>query len=326
MRRFLLRIFLPWAITLVALYLAFRSLEWAELYSHLTSANVWHISLAVGLTFLSYIFRAWRWEYFFAHKVMTLIQAWRVLILGFFMNNVLPARAGELVRAHAGSKVSGMTRTLILATIASERLADGLTLSLLFVIGTVIFYTPHLPIELSYVAFLFLAVAVGVGALLGSRNFLFSIIEKLNNKIDHKAADYTLSRVKIFINGLSPLYNPKKLPFIIFWSIFIWLIELRLFMSVGDAYGVTIPIQYFVVFLVTVNFSSLIPAAPGGIGVIEAVTSAVLVSVGVDRELALAMVITQHVIQYLVVGIPGAIILLTWKGQIASKEALAESA
>ena len=58
-------------------------------------------------------------------------------------------------------------------------------------------------------------------------------------------------------------------------------------------------IEFFVIFLVTVNFSSLIPAAPGGIGVIEAVTKAVLVSVGVDPELALALVITQHVMQYL---------------------------
>jgi len=50
--------------------------------------------------------------------------------------------------------------------------------------------------------------------------------------------------------------------------------------------------------------------------VIEAVTSAVLVSLGVEREHALTMVIAQHVTQYLVVGIPGALIMFNWKNTI----------
>ena len=68
--------------------------------------------------------------------------------------------------------------------------------------------------------------------------------------------------------------------------------------------------------MVAVNFSSLIPSAPGGIGVIEAVASAALVSIGVPRELALVMVLTQHVIQYIVVCIPGAIMTLSWRARL----------
>ena len=78
-------------------------------------------------------------------------------------------------------------------------------------------------------------------------------------------------------------------------------------------------IPFYVLFMVAVNFSSLIPAAPGGIGVIEAVVKTVLVSVGIDAELALAMVITQHIMQYLVVGIPGAAIMMTWRDKLQEK-------
>ena len=66
------------------------------------------------------------------------------------------------------------------------------------------------------------------------------------------------------------------------------------------------------------NFSSLIPSAPGAIGVIEAIASGVLISSGIDKELALPMVVTQHLIQYLMVGIPGIIVMLTWKKEIAA--------
>ena len=73
-------------------------------------------------------------------------------------------------------------------------------------------------------------------------------------------------------------------------------------------------------FLVAVNFSSLIPSAPGAIGVIEAVTTAVLMSLGVEKEHALSMVLTQHAIQYLVVGLPGVVMLFTWKKHIKDSE------
>ena len=42
-----------------------------------------------------------------------------------------------------------------------------------------------------------------------------------------------------------------------------------------------------------------------------------MVSIGIDPETALAMVITQHAIQYLVVGVPGGLSMLTWKQEIS---------
>jgi hypothetical protein len=51
--------------------------------------------------------------------------------------------------------------------------------------------------------------------------------------------------------------------------------------------------------------------------VIELVAKNVLLSVGVaSGELALSMVLTQHVIQYAVVGIPGAFLLTTIRSQV----------
>ena len=69
----------------------------------------------------------------------------------------------------------------------------------------------------------------------------------------------------------------------------------------------------------------MIPSAPAGVGVIELVASGVLVSLTVAgptgptvlaEHTAMAMVLTQHVMQFLVVGIPGVIALLLVKKQI----------
>src|SRR5690606_35874307 len=51
-----------------------------------------------------------------------------VVAVGFMANNVLPLRTGELVRSYALSRRYGVRKTAALATIAVERLFDGLTL------------------------------------------------------------------------------------------------------------------------------------------------------------------------------------------------------
>jgi uncharacterized protein (TIRG00374 family) len=242
-------------------------------------------------------------------------------MLGFFMNNVLPARAGELVRAHLGGKVTGQPRTLVLATVASERLADGLTISVMFATIILFFGRGHLDPEyaqnLMYVAYLFMTVAVGVILVISLRHWIFAWVDRLASALDHKASTYTLSRVQLFIEGLSPLCSPLRATKIALWSIVIWGIELGVFALVLEAFGSPLKLSGAVIFLAAVNFSSLVPAAPGGFGVIELVAKSVLMSLGVpSRELALSMVLTQHVIQYGVVGIPGAFLLATLRAQL----------
>jgi uncharacterized protein (TIRG00374 family) len=307
------RSYLPWVITILALYVTFRGVDFTSLLAHLKTADAIWISYAIFLTFISYILRAYRWEYFFINPNMRFVDAVRVLFLGFFMNNILPARAGELVRAHSGSQVTGETRTLVLATIASERLADGLTISLMFLIFAAGLGDPKLSHELFLVALAFGAAGISIIVMLYFRSYLFRLAEILNAKFQGKTFTYILDRLKIFLNGLTPLLTPSKLPGSIGLSIVIWCVELAVYYCIAQSYNSNLSLALCVLFMVAVNFSSLIPAAPGGIGVIELIASSVLVSVGVDKEHALTMVLTQHAIQYLVVGIPGLFILFFWK-------------
>ena len=321
MSRRSIKILFCWVITVLALYYAFHAAKWDELFDHIRNANKRYILFAFCLTIMSYFYRARRWQFLFPEKrSVSYITSAKVLILGFFMNNILPARAGEIVRAHMGSKATGMSRTLVLATIASERLLDGLAISLYFVIFSFGIGGSKISHELLYVAYLFAVATAGVGLVILFRNKIFRAIEALNDKLGHKAADYTLQRIKIFIDGLGPLFYKERFPIVSLWSLFIWLNELMVFTLVGLAYGVRMDLSFYVLFMVALNFSSLIPAAPGGIGVVEAVVKTVLVSVGIDPEVALAMVLTQHIMQYVVVGVPGAIIMFTWRDRIKQDE------
>jgi len=321
MKRLLLRIVIPWSVTAVALYLAFREVDWQLLWTHLRGAEPILVAGAILLTGISYLLRAARWPLLFPSTFLPYLSSLRVLMLGFFMNNVLPARAGELVRAHLGGKVTGQPRTLVLATVASERLADGLTISIMFATIILVFGRGHLDPQYSqnlmYVAYLFMAAAAGVIVVISLRKTIFAYADRLATKLNHRASTYTLSRVQLFIEGLSPLSSPGRAAKIGLWSVAIWGVELGVFALVLRAFDSPLHLSGAVIFLAAVNFSSLVPAAPGGFGVIELVAKSVLMSLGVEsRELALSMVLTQHVIQYGVVGIPGAFLLATLRAQL----------
>ncbi len=324
MKRFLTTVF-PWIITVAAIYYVCRDLDWQDLLEHAATGDLRLLGVAVLLTAVSYLLRSYRWLFLFPDHVLSLSQSIRVLFLGFFMNNILPARTGEFVRAHMGAKFSGQKRTLVLATIASERLTDGLTISLMFLVFCIGLGGERVSNGLLYVSYLFLSATAVLILLLILRTKVFQVAENLGGKFNNKYIDYAISRLKIFINGLSPLLTLKKLPFIVVLSAAIWCVELLVYVAVCNAFNNPLPLAQSVLFMVTVNFSSLIPSAPGAIGVIEAVTTAVLVSIGIPKELALSMVLSQHLIQYIVVAIPGLFTMLTWKASLKQLEQESEN-
>lgn len=270
------------------------------------------------------------------------------------MNNVLPARIGELVRAHVGGKAVKQSRALVLATIAGERLVDGLTISLFFALMftfsssaldlTIIhkaylcaeqlsntssqtlmpFFAPIIaPISvittatvkagdimygesIYFVAYLFLAAGVSTILLLLLRQRVFSALEHFGTIMPGHVSNYSIRRIRLFVHGLEPMLKIRKIIPIGAFSVSIWSIELVVFYLITQAFDQHLGLGGLSLFLAVVNFSSLIPAAPGGIGVIELLATMALTGIGVNAEAAFAMVLVQHIIQIVVVGVPGA--------------------
>jgi dolichyl-phosphate beta-glucosyltransferase len=303
------RVLLGFLVSLLCIWWVLHSVDVGQVIHLLKAVDLSWFFIAVAATFASYFMRSWRWPFFFSKKAPTLFESYQCLNAGFFMNNVLPARIGELVRAHLGGRVTKQSRSVVLATIAAERLADGLCISLFFV-GSA--YLASNSLEASkiqgvyWVSILFFIASVSTIILLLVRNKVFSYLERLGKIMPGHLSAFTLLRVRRFIEGLEPLLEPFRLIILSIFSLLVWSVEIFVYWCVVKAFGADLGLSEIVLFLTVVNFSSLIPAAPGGIGVIEAVATLVLTKVGVDKEVALSMVATQHLIQYAVVGFPGS--------------------
>jgi dolichyl-phosphate beta-glucosyltransferase len=269
--------------------------------------------LGAALMISGYLLRAARWPIW--ERSLTFWNSIRLILIGFMGNNILPARFGEVLRAHctAPKTSDDRGRTTALASIAAERVLDGLMLALLGFVGAAL-----CPIDrqlregLSLVSFAFVALALGLIFGIRSHHRLRRLIEGANRKFPGHVPAYVREKATQFIDGLLPLHEPGRIPRAIAVTAFIWTIEVASYYCFGLAIwrGMTVPIA--LLFAVAVNFASLVPLTIGGIGSIEAAAPLFLVSSGVPAyPAALAMVLLQHGAQYLFTTITGAIMYVT---------------
>ena len=128
-------------ISSVFLYLAFRKVDYSELWSALKEANYWYIIPNIILVILSMWMRAYRWRFMIDPiKKVGLSRLFSSVMIGFMANNVLPARLGEFVRAYSLGTKENISRSATFATIVIERIFDGF--SLLFILWLSLLLSP----------------------------------------------------------------------------------------------------------------------------------------------------------------------------------------
>ena len=102
-------------------------------------ANYWWVAASIPVYFAGAWFRAWRWKYLLRPLgEMRVAALYPIVIIGFMANNLVPARAGELVRAYVVGEQEKVSKMAALGTIAVDRVFDGITLlPFLLIVGAV---------------------------------------------------------------------------------------------------------------------------------------------------------------------------------------------
>jgi uncharacterized protein (TIRG00374 family) len=128
-----LNLIIGFSIVIIFSYIAFKNVSLEDLGKALRSVNYIYLLPAVLLVALTFLFRAIRWRYLTRSvKEVKTSHLFSPLMIGF-MGNVLPARAGEFVRAYMFSKQEEVSFSASFATIVVERLLDLLLFLLLLV-------------------------------------------------------------------------------------------------------------------------------------------------------------------------------------------------
>jgi uncharacterized protein (TIRG00374 family) len=257
-------------ISLVFLNLVFARVEWEAMLVALTRANYWMLLPSFALVVLSLFLRTWRWQWLLrAVGRVPFGPAFRAANIGIGANMVLPARAGEFLRAYALGRATGSSKTAVFATLVVERIFDGLTilLSLLVVVLLGVQSTDLKRIGIVGGVF-YLGALAGVSIFYFRQAWFASIIKRL---LPEAWSTRVLNLLYAFADGLNVLRNGRQLLVVSLQSLLIWFVIGWSFYPVTLAFdfGARVPLFTPFLLLPLLALGLTIPGAPGGVGIMQ---------------------------------------------------------
>ncbi len=118
-------------VGLLAFFL--RGVNLAEVWEKTREADARLLVAGVCVTLMTYVLRAFRWQYLLAPIGRTRFStAFPTTVMGFAASFLLPGRPGEVLRPYLLAKRENLPATACFATVILERLLDLITVLLLF--------------------------------------------------------------------------------------------------------------------------------------------------------------------------------------------------
>jgi uncharacterized protein (TIRG00374 family) len=306
------RIILGFAVSAVFLFFALRGQDYAAIREAFSQVTYWYLIPALLLYFTGVMVRAYRWSVLL--RPVEKVRA-RELVginaVGLMANNVLPLRTGEFVRAYALSQKTSISKSTGLATIAVERIFDGMAL-LAFIAGSMLFVDLTSQLErVAELAVLIFALALAALILLAKGGRLRDRMLRLAlGPLPDKLSGRVNGMAESFISGLGIFHNWRELAVVSVTSLIAWGFEASAYWVVARAFGGQIAAVMGVpeTLLTTgiANLATLVPSSPGYVGPYEAAIILVLNgALGLSRELALSYGVLMHVMLWLPITIWG---------------------
>jgi glycosyltransferase 2 family protein len=308
------RIWVGFLISAGFLYFAFRGQDFNQIRDSLRHVNYWYLIPAIGLYFLGVFVRAFRWSVLLRPvQKLRARQIFPVTVVGFMANNVLPLRTGEIVRAYDINRRYGVRKTAALATIAVERLFDGLTM-LGFMLTAAVFvsFTDDLR-HLTIVAFIvFACILIGLFVLTFGGSFRDRLMQLALGPMPTPLADKVERMAESFLAGLGVLKRKGDLALVAGASALAWLLEASMYWTIAKGFGSPLEDEMGIAasLLTTgvANLATLIPSSPGYVGPFEAgVVLVVNGALGVNKSIALSYAVVVHAALYFPITIWGLI-------------------
>jgi uncharacterized protein (TIRG00374 family) len=277
-------------------------------------AQMGTLALLAPVLLAMYLLRALRWQILIAQSCPVRFGAvFRSLMIGNLVNNVVPAKAGELVRAHVLGREQSVSRSVVFGTVVAERVGDVAVLVCLLALVAVSYELPAWVQAGAWSA----AVLAAIGLLLMSRGPSVLIWTKallgprlMANSLA-RAAEGMLGRIA---EGAGNALRLRAVAAFTVISIVIWALEIAIALIAARAFGLPLGVSEAILLILMLAIGTLVPAAIANIGPYEFFGLSVLKAIGVGGDAALAFILTLHASSVLaVVVLAAASILLVRK-------------
>ena len=289
-------------ISLGALWLSFRGLHWGEVGSALRHANYFLLLPAAIAMFFSLYFRAIRWGVLFHPRTDLRVSALMgTMNIGYSVNNLLPLRVGELVRAYLIGEAEGVSAAHAVSTIVVERVLDVLTVVLMLVLLLPFIDMPAWAATPALVAgVVFLVLAVLLATLSRARQWALAAADWCARLLPARHRTPLHGAAEAVMEGFGVLNKPAVLALSVGWSFVSWLFSALMMFFVQQAFDLGVGFEAAPFVLATTALAMLVPASPGSIGTFELVVVKGMKNVfDVGSNAAASYALVQHAFMYL---------------------------
>ena len=265
-------------ITLICVYLFLNSsnntLDLLQIIDAIYS-NWYYLLGACLLLIISVYCRAYRWQYLFSTNIKINSSAlFKSQLIGYFINNILPIRVGDIIRSYAVAKQTNQQTSYVIGTIAMERVLDTIMILLFSLISIWYYGIDYLDIQYSWMSSLLLII------------FLIPILGYLFYKLIFTMI-FPIKLKQIFQNiwdGFLDIQLSHKWA-IIGYSIIIWSIYcLNVFFIQAMFSQLGLNIFDCLLILVASSFLQMVPVGFGAFGVFHLGVQGALHTMGIGNE------------------------------------------
>jgi uncharacterized protein (TIRG00374 family) len=239
---------------------------------------------------------------------------WRATAIGMMVNNVVPARAGEIARAYALTRETPVPFATALASLAVDRLFDAIVLLLLAAASLL---DPALSSSQTLAGRPLSAFAAGAGtlvvlllgllyALAFFPSQLLRLFELFARKVSPTVEERGRRVLQTFMQGLSVLKSPARFAAVFTWTLAHWLLNALGFWLAFRAVGIQAPVSAALFLQAFIALGTAVPALPGFFGVFEYMSVQGLSVYGVTQQQAATWAIGYHILSFIPITLIGA--------------------
>jgi hypothetical protein len=276
-----------YAIAIACLIWIFHDIRIRELTASMSTINWWWVAGAVFFDTVSYVCQGMRWS-LLLHPLgrVSTMRATEAVYAGLFVNEILPMRLGEFLRAYLVSRWIQMRFAAVVPSMLVERFFDAIWLALAF--GITVFAVP-LPKYLVDAEWILGFTALGATVI-----FICLVFCKRKDPSERPARAWSRWRPVQWISGLldkmaGGIWDIGRSRFLYSSfgiSLLFLLGQILSYWFVMQAYGLRLSFWHGAAIFLIVHVGTTIPGAPSNVGTYQFFTVVGLTLFGIDKTLA----------------------------------------
>jgi uncharacterized protein (TIRG00374 family) len=296
-------------IGLVFLWLAVRNADADAVWATVRDADLGLVALAIGSFAIVYLLQAVRWRRIAATPAVSVPRFYEMTVTGVAVNNVLPGRIGDFLRARWLGRDARIPYGTAFGTVILDRAFDVVVLVGLLIVGIS---------AVASSAWLWQLAAAGSVLVLGiAVVLLFSRVYIGKRDRDRRERGLVRGLVRDTVERLAEPFGRRHIVIWLGLSTFAWSMWAVAAYLVARSLGIELSLTDALFVTAVVNLGSAVPSSPGFVGTYEWLGVAALGLLGVDHESALAFTILTHAAWYVPTTLFGAVALgLRWVAEV----------